>query len=280
MRLDKTDLSFIMGRKEKYFSDDLVGALNDTIFRYSIGTPLRASHFLAQVGHESGGFRYNEEIASGEAYEGRADLGNTEPRDGRRFKGRGYIQLTGRTNYTNYSAFVGVDLVAEPHLVSTPSFATDVAGWFWQQAGLNEMADTDDVYAVTKKVNGGQNGIDHRIEILVRAKALLLGRMRRPATGGVAGIPVTSAEPPTSLEKYEWEPPRESGYLFGSKPIWASKRIWGVALTTLGLFGTEVGFLKDLLGEYDNIIQAAGLMLAIYGSVVAKRRLRLWPAKK
>ncbi len=140
----------------------------------AIDTPLRIAHFLAQVGHESGGFIYNEELASGAAYNGRADLGNTEPGDGPRFKGRGLIQLTGRANYTAYGKSIGRDLLANPTVVATdPFLAVDAACWFWQTHNINVPADRDDVEAVTRKVNGGTNGLADREAYLARAKFFL-----------------------------------------------------------------------------------------------------------
>ena len=143
-----------------------------------IDTPLRCMHFLAQIGHESAGFRYTEEIASGEAYEGRADLGNTQPGDGVRFKGRGLIQLTGRANYAAYGKAIGVDLVdtdAYETLATDPERAVDVACWFWSTHGLNALADADDIEAVTRRINGGLNGLDDRKAYLHRARFFVRG---------------------------------------------------------------------------------------------------------
>ena len=150
--------------------------LEQTMRRYGIDTALRRSHFLAQVGHESGALRYEEELASGEAYERRADLGNTEPGDGPRFKGRGLIQLTGRANYAAYGAARGIDLTtgdAPRRIATDPELAADVAGWFWQSRKLNARADADDIRAVTRRINGGYNGLADRIEYLRRAKFFL-----------------------------------------------------------------------------------------------------------
>jgi len=145
--------------------------------RYDITKPLRIAHFIAQIGHESASFRYAEEIADGSAYEGRPDLGNTQPGDGPRFKGRGLIQLTGRANYVAYSKDSGIDYVASPQKVATDPFAaTDVACWFWARKQLNTLADRDDIKAITKRVNGGYNGLDDRVEYLGRAKAVLAAR--------------------------------------------------------------------------------------------------------
>lgn len=141
-----------------------------------INTALRRAHFLAQVGHESGELRYTEEIASGDAYEGRVDLGNTEAGDGRRFKGRGLIQLTGRANYRAFGEAIGVDLLGgdNPQRVATdPRLAVEVACWFWQARGLNALADNNDARAVTRRINGGLNGLADRLRQLDRARFFL-----------------------------------------------------------------------------------------------------------
>lgn len=149
--------------------------LNDTMRTFEINTPLRQAHFLAQLGHESGSLRYVRELASGKAYEGRKDLGNVQPGDGVMYKGRGLIQLTGRANYEAFNGFLDddVDVVEHPAKVEEPELATLVAGWFWWKNNLNKLADKDDVVAVTKRVNGGTNGLDDRKGYLSRAKKVL-----------------------------------------------------------------------------------------------------------
>ncbi len=142
--------------------------------KYGITTPLQMAHFIAQLGHESMSFLYTEELASGAAYEGRKDLGNTQDGDGKRFKGRGLIQLTGRANYTAYRTATGIDYVTNPALLSTdPMVAVDVSCWFWKDRGLAALAEMDDVKAVTRRINGGYNGLDDRMQNLRRAKAVL-----------------------------------------------------------------------------------------------------------
>jgi putative chitinase len=151
--------------------------LETTMELRSINTPLRRAHFLAQLGHESASLVYREEIASGAAYEGRTDLGNTVKGDGVKFKGRGLIQLTGRANYVAYGNSIGRDLTVDGNwnLVATdPALAVDAAGWFWETKGLNAIADSDDVEKVTKRVNGGQNGLADRKAYLARAKWFLV----------------------------------------------------------------------------------------------------------
>jgi putative chitinase len=141
----------------------------------AVDTPLRQAHFLAQVGHESGELRYTEELASGNAYENRKDLGNTQSGDGPRFKGRGLIQLTGRSNYAAFGESVELDLLRDPKRLATdPRLAVDAATWFWKKHKLNALADRDDTLALTRKINGGSNGLADREAKLRRAKWFLL----------------------------------------------------------------------------------------------------------
>ncbi|TNC93034.1 MAG: chitinase [Thalassolituus sp.] len=141
----------------------------------AISSPLRLSHFLAQIGHESLSLQLTEELASGEAYEGRDDLGNTQPGDGVRFKGRGLIQLTGRYNYERYAVFADLDTSDEhwPEQLCSPEHALAVSLWFWEQRGLADKADKDDVKGITKAINGGYNGLADREAYLARAKFFL-----------------------------------------------------------------------------------------------------------
>lgn len=144
---------------------------------YKINTPLRVAHFLAQVGHESYSLRYTEELASGQAYEGRKDLGNIEKGDGVRFKGRGLIQLTGRANYEKYAEYACIQLLKKPNekLVATsPWYALDASLWFWSKRNLNRYADNDDIRSITRRVNGGYNGLVDRQAYLDRAKFFLM----------------------------------------------------------------------------------------------------------
>ena len=140
---------------------------------WRIDTALRVAHFTAQVAHESAGFRAVEEFASGEAYEGRLDLGNARAGDGRRYKGRGLIQLTGRANYRRVGRVLGVDLEGQPTLAAQPVLGLRIACAFWDGRGLNRHADADDLNAVTRGVNGGLNGLTDRHRYLLRAKAAL-----------------------------------------------------------------------------------------------------------
>jgi putative chitinase len=153
-------------------------SLPDLMDLYEIDRPLRVAHFLSQLAHESDSFCTFEEYASGAAYEGRTDLGNVKSGDGRRFKGRGPIQLTGRANYRAFTAWMRKqlpgnvpDFEAEPHLVMEERWVAWSAIYFWTTKRLNEPADRDDVITVTRIINGGRNGLADRKEKLARAKA-------------------------------------------------------------------------------------------------------------
>jgi putative chitinase len=147
--------------------------LRPTLEEYGIANRLRIAHFLAQTCHESAGFRTTEEFASGDAYEGRANLGNTEPGDGRRFKGRGLLQLTGRANYREYGAALGVDLVADPARAAEPMLSLRIACEYWKRRNINAACDRDDLIQVTKLINGGLNGLEDRRALTAKAKSAL-----------------------------------------------------------------------------------------------------------
>lgn len=151
--------------------------LNATFDKFNINTVIRQAAFLAQIGHESGGFVYTKELwgptDAQVRYEGRADLGNIHPGDGRRYLGRGLIQITGRANYAKCGEAMGLNLVVEPELLERPDMATESAGWYWKSRGCNVPADIGDVERVTKLINGGLNGLAQRLDIYARAlKAL------------------------------------------------------------------------------------------------------------
>jgi putative chitinase len=136
---------------------------------------------VAQLAHESGEFRFMEEIWGPTDAQRRyepptplaARLGNTQAGDGKRFKGRGPIQITGRFNYKKYGDLLGVDLVDHPELAAQPDWAFATAGLFWKTNGLNELADAEDFVKITKRINGGVNGLADRQMYYERAKTVL-----------------------------------------------------------------------------------------------------------
>ena len=150
--------------------------INEQLPKYGIDTTLRLCHFLAQVGHETLSFFYYRELASGKAYEGRKDLGNVNPGDGVKFRGRGCIQITGRSNYKAVSKYIFGDerLVDTPELLELPEYGIISACWYWTTRHLNKYADKDDVKTITKLINGGYNGFTDRNERLNLCKKALL----------------------------------------------------------------------------------------------------------
>jgi putative chitinase len=147
--------------------------LATTLETYGIDTRLRIAHFLAQTCHESAGFRTTEEFASGERYEGRRDLGNTQPGDGRRYKGRGLLQLTGRANYRDLGRRLGIDLEGDPERAAEPVLSLSIACEFWKKNKVNAACDLDDVVRVTRIVNGGENGLADRRTLTGKAKSAI-----------------------------------------------------------------------------------------------------------
>ena len=139
-----------------------IAPLNAAMQEFHINSPTRQAAFLAQIAHESGELRFVKEIASGSAYEGRKDLGNTQPGDGMKYKGRGLIQITGRNNYADCGKSLGVDLITNPELLETNDLACRSAAWFWASHGLNDLADKGDFDRITRRINGGTNGARER----------------------------------------------------------------------------------------------------------------------
>lgn len=151
--------------------EELLPAFVDALVRAECNTVDRVAMFCAQIGHESAGLRYMEEIADGSAYEGRSDLGNVYPGDGKRFKGRGPIQVTGRYNYTNLSQWAFQNkytnsptlFVEKPQLLSEIRYGFLGAVWYWTtQRPMNKLADARDIVGATRAVNGGTNGLIDR----------------------------------------------------------------------------------------------------------------------
>ena len=169
-------LSFIYLRAGESDIAEFAAAIEGEMAQRLIDTPSRRAHFLAQIGHESGELRFRTELASGSAYEGRVDLGNDQPGDGIRFKGRGLIQLTGKANYKLFGRSIGreAEIMADPDIVARDAtLCVQAAGWFWASRHLNSLADSNDLTQITRRVNGGLNGLEDRRRLLKRATAVL-----------------------------------------------------------------------------------------------------------
>lgn len=156
-----------------------------TLEEFNIASSTRAAAFIAQLAHESGQFVYMAELANGAAYDNRADLGNTtsEAREiaarhgtstGRWWKGHGPIQITGYTNHKRCGEYLGLDLLENPRLLEQPLEGCRSAGWFWAiEKNLNPLADAGDFLTITRRINGGVNGLADRQQFWERAKVVL-----------------------------------------------------------------------------------------------------------
>ena len=162
----KAQLAAIWGCAAELIHDYEIDEMNSCLEKYEITTAPRIRHFLSQTAHESGGGRYKKELASGEAYNNRSDLGNG-PTDGPVYKGAGYIQLTGKYNYSRLAEYLNDPRVMEGVEYVAENLPFTSAGYWWTDNKMNELIDGGaDVYQVTQRINGGQNGIDDRIHYL------------------------------------------------------------------------------------------------------------------
>ena len=165
----------------------VVAALDSYGGKFGLHQPHRLAHFLAQLAHESAGFKYDKEIASGSAYEGRKDLGNTQAGDGKRYKGRGPIQITGRSNYREFTKWVrkiipdAPNFETDPEKINTDPYEGLGPIWYWDTRNLNRLADRNDIENISAKINGrnrktGQpNGMPDRLRFYDRAALVLMG---------------------------------------------------------------------------------------------------------
>jgi putative chitinase len=174
---------------------ELLPFLLAAMAEFAIDKPRRAAAFVAQLAHECGQFRFMEEIWGPTKAQRRyeppsalaARLGNIEPGDGMRFKGRGSIQITGRANYQRFGNLLGIDLVSDPDRAAVPDVAFRTAGLFWMKKELNELADqasADAFREITKRINGGLNGLKDRERFYAVARTVL----------GVSDAPITPGE--------------------------------------------------------------------------------------
>ena len=179
MREIAPSFSGAIAQRQNFILTAVGEVLAKTLQEFEINTRLRIAHFLAQTCHESAGFRTTEEFASGRAYEHRLDLGNVNVGDGPRYKGRGLLQLTGRSNYTLLGkqlldqGLIAVSLKDAPELAAEPVLSLRIACEFWKSKNINAACDGDDVLRVTKIVNGGTNGLDDRRALTSKAKTAL-----------------------------------------------------------------------------------------------------------
>ena len=183
------DLLLIAGRggsTRERNAGQIIAALQADRGRNGLDRPHRLAHYLAQLGHESGRWLYDEEVwgptSAQRRYEGRRDLGNTQPGDGKRFKGRGPIQVTGRSNYRQFTAWVrqffprAPNFESEPDAILLDPWEGMAPIWYWSTRNLNRYADENLIGNITKIINGGYNGYDDRLAQYTRAALVLLKR--------------------------------------------------------------------------------------------------------
>jgi putative chitinase len=169
--VSKTQLAAVWVCPESLIEDYEVDELNACLKRFNITTTSRIRHFLAQTGHESGGGKWKKELSDGLYLEGRTDIGNTQNGDGPRYKGAGYIQLTGRYNYQKFADFIDDQRVMEGVDYVSHKYPFTSAGYWWESNGMNSLCDTDpSVEQVTLRVNGGYNGLEDRKAYYGRAE--------------------------------------------------------------------------------------------------------------
>jgi putative chitinase len=217
--------------------------LASTFADYQINSALRVAHFLAQCAQESDGFCTTQEYASGKAYEGRKDLGNTQPGDGVRYKGRGLIQLTGRFNYAKFGAELKLPLEDDPETAAQPALSLTIACEYWKDHNLNALADQDDIVTITKRINGGLTGIDDRRAYLAKAKAALAG-VSMPAGGSVGASGSNAAAEPVGA-------PLDLGAVAASDDPVLKRGASGDDVVRLQNFLTAKGFPVAINGDFD-----------------------------
>lgn len=167
--------------KNKSLCEQFAPTINDAMIAYKITSHNRMCAFVATIGVESGRLKYTTELGN-DAYFAKYEpttnigkqLGNKEKGDGAKYKGRGLIQITGRYNYEQVSKAIGVDFISRPELLAELPHSVFASAWWWQKNGLNSIADTEDLKAVRKKVNGGLNGYSEFVAIYKTAKKVFV----------------------------------------------------------------------------------------------------------
>lgn len=175
--MDLKTLQIATGAKTKD-AERLLSFIDSAMTEFEINTPRRQAMFLPQIGHESGHLEYLKEIwgptPTQLRYDGRKDLGNVQTGDGFKYRGRGLIQVTGRSNYEQVGKALGLPLIDQPELLESPENAARSAAWFWKNRGLNELADAGDYERITRRINGGLNGYAERVALYEKASGVLV----------------------------------------------------------------------------------------------------------
>lgn len=243
----------------------LIGPFNKWLPRYDINTPARLAHFFAQAAEESDHFKTLHEYASGKEYEGREDLGNTHPGDGVRYKGRGIFQLTGRSNYREFGKRISLDLEGNPDLAAEPDVCVRLACEYWKKKGLSALADKDDIDEITRRINGGHNGLAERKRLLSLAKKIF-AEVDEPGTGEVAEpLPTPRPRPDSAPDPDEPEP--KEAEPDDTKPHAAPEGDAKTGITEGAKVGVGAGIAGILSQAWEVISQAPDTILqAVMGA--------------
>lgn len=246
------DLLKFAPRGNRAILQGLVSPLNRYLPEYDIEQPNRIWHFMGQSYVETDQFKTLHEYANGKAYEGRKDLGNINPGDGPKYKGRGIFQCTGRANYEAYGRKLGIDLVNNPELAAQPEISVRIACEYWKAKGLSGWADRNDAVMITKRINGGKNALAERIAATERARQIWNWTPMLPVS--IADIHEEVPDSPIAAEP--------------SKKWYQSLEVWG----TVG--GSGSGILATILGAIkEPSVQIALIVVigALAGFVIYRR---------
>lgn len=251
MKITTTHIKAISPLANPRLATLLPDALNYWLPRYGITNKAVVALFLGEAAEETDGFKTLQEYASGAAYEGRKDLGNTQAGDGVRFKGRGIFMDTGRVNYAVTGKELNLDLVSHPELLLDVGDAVEAACAYWNDHKLTPLALAGDIVSVTQKINGGQNGEAVRVRYWQRAKLVITSDLDPYTPPKVLPTAAPAVAPPTAPKA----PIGVTPMLNGSKTLMASSTgIASVLFTAAGSFLTAGN---------------AQMMIAIFGSAIA-----------
>lgn len=280
----------------------VLDALNEYGPAVGLDKSHRQAHYLAQLLHESGSFKYDREIASGAAYEGRKDLGNTQKGDGRKYKGRGPIQITGRANYREFTKWArgtidpdAPNFETNPEAVNTGVWEGLGPIWYWTTRNLNRLADDNNLLAITQRINGGRNGLDDRISYYVRAALVILGYKPDQITrfqqdkglraDGVVGDQTLMAlhtalkgSNPFAIQKFVEVPVEVEKKVVPErvdKAVTKTSRNWfgwaGGAGTLTGLYGYLDDVNVQIIAIGAGLVLAGGLIYLVFGPIIIRR---------
>lgn len=241
-------------QRQAQIIDAIAGEFTTILNEYEINTDLRVAHFLAQIIHESAGLQTTQEFASGAAYEGRVDLGNTVPGDGKRYKGRGVLQLTGRANYRRYGQILGLDLEGQPHLAAEPLISLRIACVYWRDRNINPLCDADNLVGVTRKVNGGTNGLADRGRYLAKAKAALAASAAATAPAALVGADAFAIPAADGPAGYDPDQVTKLPVKEKAKAVYKSPTNWSVAGLVAVIFGYVQEWASAVWGFVSNLL--------------------------